>query len=303
MPSLYFVIGPALKKIVSDLIDTPDEQLIQSYRQNNDARAFNALFAKYFGLIVKIAKPFYKKQKTKDLDHFVDLAVIGFFDAVKEHNINGTDRFIPYAIIRIRYAILGAYRSEMNKSFSRERWGAYKSLRNAINNLLCRIFDNSNELIDAETLATELWGYAERIKIDKVNDLVGDIFVALKEEIDNETAFKLNMALAKIDSAVDEVRHLKIEIPLDINVNDIVEDPAPPAIEKYLEEETKHAIRVEILNLPQEESLVMILFYDVGLLGKEIAEIMCVTEPRVNQIKVKALIRLVKRLRNKKAVE
>ena len=299
MASLYLLIGPVLKKRVSDLIETPDEQLIQSYRLNNDERAFNALFAKYFGLIVATAKSFYKKQNAKDFDYFVDVAAEEFFRAVLGHDLDRGGRFINYALQRIRWKFIGAQRPEMNKKFSRDRWQAYQSLRNAINSLLRRILNNTNEITDVEILATELWGYAECIKIDKVNNLIGDIFVALKEGADSGAAFKLHMVLSQIDSAVDQVRYLTREVPLDTNMIDIAGDSEPSALEEYLKEESKRAIRVLVQNLPSRESLVVNLRYFEELTGREIGDILGVTESMVSQIYSRAIVRLRSRLRIK----
>jgi RNA polymerase sigma factor (sigma-70 family) len=303
MASLYSVIGPALRKSVSDLIETPDKQLIQSYLLNEDERAFNALFAKYLGLIIATAKSFYGKQKGKSFEYLVDIACKEFFKAVLDHDLDRGGRFINYALQRIRWKFIGAQRLEMNKKFSRDRWQAYQSLRNAINNLLYHILDNTNEITDVESLATELWGYAESIKIDKVNNLIGDIFVALKEGIGSATALKLNMFLSQIDSAVDQARYLTREVPLDTNMIDNTVDSEPSALVEYLKKETDRAIRLEILNLPRQQSLVLILRNILEIKGKEVAEIMCVSEERVSQIKGDGLIRLGIRLRNKGIVE
>jgi RNA polymerase sigma factor for flagellar operon FliA len=81
-------------------------------------------------------------------------------------------------------------------------------------------------------------------------------------------------------------------------MGDLLRNPrAPDPVEEASLHETKERLARAVAELPATERNVIVLYYDRGLLLREIAETLGVTESRVSQIHSRAILRLNEALR------
>jgi RNA polymerase sigma factor for flagellar operon FliA len=78
-----------------------------------------------------------------------------------------------------------------------------------------------------------------------------------------------------------------------LGLAEVLEDPAAPdALAGLEEEETKHLLRATLNRLPEQERLVVALYYYEQMTLREIGEAMGISESRVSQVHTRAVERL-----------
>jgi RNA polymerase sigma factor for flagellar operon FliA len=204
--------------------------------------------------------------KSVERDDLVSAAIIGLFDALEKYDASKGTKFETYAIWRIRGAILDELRSL--------DW-ASRSIRRRARN------------------------------VEEVSrDLGQKLGRAATEE---EVAEALNLSPVELSRLLDEVHgtallSLSKSVSTDedqdfVQLEDIVDDPTTKDVLEVLEsEEAREVLLKTIDHLPEQQRLVVALYYYEEMTLKEIGEALHISESRVSQIHTRAVKTLKTRL-------
>ena len=204
--------------------------------------------------------------KSVERDDLISAAIIGLFDALEKYDASKGTKFETYAIWRIRGAILDELRSL--------DW-ASRSIRRKARNV--------------EEVARELGQRLGR--------------AATEEEV----AEALNLSPVELSRLLDEVHgtallSLSKSVSSDedqdfIQLEDIVDDPAHrDALDQIETDEAREVLLETIDGLPEQQRLVVALYYYEEMTLKEIGEALHISESRVSQIHTRAVKTLKARL-------
>ena len=204
--------------------------------------------------------------KSVERDDLISAAIIGLFDALEKYDASKGTKFETYAIWRIRGAILDELRSL--------DW-ASRSIRRKARNV--------------EEVARELGQRLGR--------------AATEEEV----ADALNLSPAELSRLLDEVHgtallSLSKSVSSDedqdfIQLEDIVDDPTHrDALDQIETDEAREVLLETIDGLPEQQRLVVALYYYEEMTLKEIGEALHISESRVSQIHTRAVKTLKARL-------
>ena len=182
--------------------------------------------------------------------------MLGLIDAVDKFELKHEVKFETYAVSRIRGEILDYMRSQ--------DW-ASPSLRKKINAIT-----NAYELFESKNL---------------------------DRPVDQDVADSLEMPVEQVHKILNQSHMFNL-----VNFEDALSSLNPEAEirsqdekspeDDLLEKEKKELLTEVIEALPEKERLVITLYYYEGLLLKEIAGILHVTESRVSQIHSKVLAKM-----------
>jgi RNA polymerase sigma factor for flagellar operon FliA len=124
---------------------------------------------------------------------------------------------------------------------------------------------------------------------------------------EEEIAKEAKMPLADYHRLMDQVRGAvllsldEVRTPEDgdsIGLADLIEDPsAPDVLAKIEEEETRHLLLETLNQLPEQERVVVALYYYEHMTLREIGLTLGISESRVSQVHSRAVIRLKSRVR------
>ena len=204
--------------------------------------------------------------KSVERDDLTSAAIIGLFDALEKYDAGKGTKFETYAIWRIRGAILDELRSL--------DWASRSIRRKA------------------------------RTVEEASRDLGQKLGRAATEE---EVADALNLSPVELSRLMDEVHgtallSLSKAVTGDedqdfIQLEDIVDDPSQTdALELLENEESKEVLMETIDGLPEQQRLVVALYYYEEMTLKEIGEALHISESRVSQIHTRAVKTLKARL-------
>ncbi|MCL1828982.1 MAG: RNA polymerase sigma factor FliA [Oscillospiraceae bacterium] len=251
-----------LKNITSNDKEANLEKLWQIYKETGDNDAKNEILMNYIKLVKAIVRRMMPKyNRYNEFDDLVNCGVIGLIDAVERFDLSHGVKFEAYAISRIRGEILDYMRLQ--------DW-APASMRKKINAI------------------TDIFEQAE------INP---DIYIT-----DEYVAGKLDMSVDQVQKILAQSHMFNLMNFEDtvnaanaINSAPVPENSLPE--NRLLDKELKQTLVDLIVSLPEKEKLVITLYYYEGLLLKEIADILDVTESRVSQIHSKVLLRLKAKLK------
>ena len=238
----------------------PPEELKRlwiTYKGSGDIDAKNRLLLNY-GYLVKwiVRRMMPKYNNYNEYDDLVSCGMLGLIDAVEKYELKHEVKFETYAVSRIRGEILDYMRSQ--------DW-ASPSLRKKISAITSayETFENANP----------------------------------GQQADQAVAESLNMPITQIHKILTQTHMFNL-----INFEDALNSSNPEAEiksqdettpeDELLKKEKKEQLTEVIDSLPEKERLVVTLYYYEGLLLKEIAEILQVTESRVSQIHSKVLAKM-----------
>jgi len=207
--------------------------------------------------------------KSVERDDLVSSAIIGLFDALEKFDASKGTKFETYAIWRIRGAILDELRSL--------DW-ASRSIRRKARN----VQDVSRDL------GQRLGRAATEEEVANALNLSPTELSRLRDEV-HGTAL---LSLSKSISTEEDQDMIQLE--------DIVDDPGhKDALEVMETEESREALLETIDNLPEQQRLVVSLYYYEEMTLKEIGEALHISESRVSQIHTRAVKTLRARLRGR----
>jgi len=238
---------------------TPEEttQLWIVYKETGDMEAKNELLLNY-GYLVKwiVRRMMPKYNNYNEYDDLVSCGMLGLIDAVDKFELKHEVKFETYAVSRIRGEILDYMRSQ--------DW-ASPSLRKKISAITSayETFENQNPGQPADQAVADSLG----MQVDQVQKIL------TQTHMFNLVNFEDALSSGNPEA---EIRNHEENTPED----------------ELLEKEKKRLLAETIDSLPEKERLVISLYYYDGLLLKEIAEILKVTESRVSQIHSKVLAKM-----------
>ena len=238
---------------------TPDElgHLWIVFKQTGDIDAKNRILLNYGYLVKWIVRRMMPKYNSyNEYDDLVSCGMLGLIDAVDKFELKHEVKFETYAVSRIRGEILDYMRSQ--------DW-ASPSLRKKISAITSAYekFENQDHNGPVDKAVADSLG----MQVEQVHKILNQTHMF--NLVNFEDALSSMNPEAEIRS----------------------QDDATPE-DELLEKEKKEILAEVIDSLPEKERLVITLYYYEGLLLKEIANILHVTESRVSQIHSKVLMKM-----------
>ena len=204
--------------------------------------------------------------KTVDLDDLQSSAVIGLYDAWEKFDESRGTKFETYAVWRIRGAVLDELRAL--------DWASRTTRRKA----------RKVEEV-SRTLEQKLGRAASDVEVAEAMGLAPDEFFRLFDEVQNAVHLSLERPQSGDESSDG------------MGLGDALESENDVDSLETLELDEARGILLGAINvLPEQERLVVALYYYEELTLKEIGEILGISESRVSQVHTKAIRRLRRRV-------
>lgn len=198
-------------------------------------------------------------------DDLISAGVLGLLHAYDKFDAHKGTKFETYAVWRIRGAVLDQLRSLDWASRSTRRLG--REMESCARRLDQQLGRTASDEEIAEAMKMKLEDYFRLL--DRIR---GSVLVSLDETRRGEDGDALGLA-------------------------ELLEDPAAPdALAGLEEEETKSHLHSTLSRLPEQERLVMALYYYEQMTLREIGEALGISESRVSQIHTRAVDRIRGRL-------
>jgi RNA polymerase sigma factor for flagellar operon FliA len=233
------------------------EKLWSDYKNSGDMEARDGLLMHYTYLVKWLVKRMMPKYNNHtEYDDLVSCGVLGLIDALDKFELSHGVKFETYAVPRVRGEILDYMRSQ--------DW-ASPSLRKKISVINEACEELERKLSEPPTEADI--ARAVDMPVSQVQKIMAQTHMF------NIVSFENVLQSAQMS-----------EEPVDLD------DMSPEDL--LMEKEIKRLLAEVIDMLSEKERLVVTLYYYEGLLLREIAEIMSVTESRVSQIHSRTLAKI-----------
>lgn len=240
-------------------------QLLIKLKQNRDGfttKDKQQLIVEYTPLIKLIAQKIISKLPPNvDLDDLISSGVIGLMDAIEKYDPTRDNQFKTYAEFRIRGAILDELRSQdwVPRSIREKTKLLERTYR--------RLEQKHGRSVTAKEVAKTL-----KMKMPEFYDLLSDASAISLVSLDDVRQFPF------------QDRKNLIGMLEDMRSNN-------PHFQANLKD-VKKAVQEALKELPENERMVMALYYYEDLNLKEIGRVLNVTESRISQIHSQAVVRL-----------
>ena len=208
----------------------------------------------------------FKLPKTIDEEDLTNSAVIGLIDALRKYDVGKKTKFETYAMWRIKGAILDELRSL--------DWASRSARRKA------RDMQRHLQILE-----------------QKLGRSVSDEEAAESLKLSSKDFSRVGETMrGRIVLSIDQPVHLDEESGR-VELSEVIEDPqAVDMLEVVEEEESRQMMLQCINNLPQQERLVIALYYYEELTLKQIGQVLSISESRASQVHTKAISRLKARV-------
>ena len=206
---------------------------------------------------------------TIDIEDLMNVGVIGLIQAVYRYDPKRDNKFMTYAVFRIRGAVLSELRSRDYLSRANRR-----KIRE-LENIHLKLEQKLGREVDDFEIAEELG-----VDIDQVHrtkQLSSISFISFEELGFSSKDEKEKLINYLVDSEEDALALTRLK-------------------------ELKNAVARAIEQLPEKERLVISLYYLDELTMKETGKVLNVTESRVSQIHSQAILRLRAKLKKEKLI-
>lgn len=240
-----------------------EEKLWQEYKKTKATAIRDKFIRQYMPLVKYVAgKVSTGMPDSVEFDDLVGFGQFGLLDAINKYDPDKNVKFKTYAVTRIRGAIFDELREldwvpRSVRQKSRE-------IEDAIVNLEARLGRTASDAEIAESM-----GMSESEYQSAVMKISGTSVLSLND----------------VWYSGDDSDHMSIgdsiEAPNSLNPDVIVE-----------REEVRHVIIEAINELPENEKMVIVLYYHEDLTFKEIGQVLNVSESRISQLHSKANLRL-----------
>ena len=236
----------------------------------NDASYRDQLITEYLPYVKRIVHRIaVHLPSTIDIDDLMNVGVIGLIQAVDRYDPSRDNKFMTYAVFRIKGAVLSELRSRDFLSRSNRR--KIRDLENAC----LKLEQQLGREVDDDEVAQELGIAVEQVYRTKQMSSISFIsFEELGFSSKDEKEKLLSYLIDNDDNALTLAR-LK---------------------------ELKEAVARAIEQLPEKEKLVISLYYLEELTMKETGKVLSITESRVSQIHSQAILRLRAKLKKEKLI-
>jgi RNA polymerase sigma factor for flagellar operon FliA len=204
---------------------------------------------------------------TVDIDDLMNVGVIGLIQAVDRYDPRRDNKFMTYAIFRIKGAVLSELRARDFLSRSNRR--KIRELESAYQRLEQKLGREADDKEIAQELGIELEQVYRTKQMSSISFIsLEELGVSSKDEKEKLMSFLAN-------NEDDALNLTKIK-------------------------ELKEALTGAIKQLPEKERLVISLYYLDELTMKETGKVLGITESRVSQIHSQAILHLRSKLRKQK---
>ncbi len=207
---------------------------------------------------------------TIDIDDLMNVGVIGLIQAVDRYDPKRDNKFMTYAVFRIKGAVLSELRSRDFLSRSNRR-----KIRDLENTFLKMEQKLGREVDDLE-VAQELGVSVEQVYRTKQMSNIS--FISFEELGYSSRDEKEKLMSYLVDNDDDALTLTRLK-------------------------EIQEAVARAIEQLPEKERLVISLYYLEELTMKETGKVLSITESRVSQIHSQAVRRLRAKLRKEKLID
>ena len=247
--------------MATTLIDEKTEdELWHEFKKSRSTKIRDQFIRQYMPLVKYVAgKVSSGMPESVEFDDLVGYGQFGLLDAISKYDPDKNVKFKTYAVTRIRGAIFDELR-ELD-------W-VPRSVR-----------QKSREIEDTITeLEAKLGRTASDAEIAKAMGMTESEYESVVMKVSGTNILSLNDVWYSSDNmSIGD----NIEAPNSMNPDVIVE-----------REEIKRVIIQAINELPQNEKMVIILYYHEDLTFKEIGKVLNVSESRISQLHSKANLRL-----------
>ncbi|HPI75284.1 MAG TPA: FliA/WhiG family RNA polymerase sigma factor [bacterium] len=228
---------------------------------NEDARG--RLAERYLPLVrYVIDRIAYKLPAFIERDDLISEGILGLIDALDKFDMSRLNKFETYAIVRIRGAVLDSLR-QMD-------W-VPRTLRQKSRDIETAFNEVEREL--GRPATDEEVSQKLGISTDELNETLGDIAGSVV------FSFEELLQMSDDDKPLPFIARVK---------NETAADPSDTTVKK----EVKKILTKAVEKLPENEKIVVGLYYVESMTLKQIGEAMGVTESRVCQIHTKAMLRM-----------
>jgi RNA polymerase sigma factor FliA len=208
---------------------------------------------------------------TVEVDDLVNVGIIGLIQAIERYDPTRDNKFITYAVFRIKGAVLSELRS-------RDFLG--RTTRRKIRDL------------EKAYLKLE----------QKLGREVDDEEVAREMNLDLEQYYQVKRMSSISFISFEEVGYTGRE-EKDAILDSLINGNREDALSMTTMKEIKMVIARSIETLPEKERLVVSMYYSDELTMKEIGKVLGITESRVSQIHSQAIIHLRAKLRREGLID
>jgi len=245
---------------------TPANQL-----DKNDSAYRDQLISEYLPYVKRIVHRIaVHLPSTIDIDDLMNVGVIGLIQAVDRYDPRRDNKFMTYAVFRIKGAVLSELRSRDFLSRSNRR-----KIRDLENTYL-RLEQKLGREVDDSEIAQEMGVNVEQIYRTKQMSNIS--FISFEELGYSSRDEKEKLMSYLVDNDDDALTLTRLK-------------------------EIKEAVARSIEQLPEKERLVISLYYIEELTMKETGKVLNITESRVSQIHSQAVRRLRTKLRKEKLID
>jgi RNA polymerase sigma factor for flagellar operon FliA len=207
---------------------------------------------------------------TIDIDDLMNVGVIGLIQAVDRYDPKRDNKFMTYAVFRIKGAVLSELRSRDFLSRSNRR-----KIRDLENTYL-RLEQKLGRDVDDGEIAQEMGVNVEQVYRTKQMSNIS--FISFEELGYSSRDEKEKLMSYLVDNDDDALTLTRLK-------------------------EIQEAVARSIEQLPEKERLVISLYYIEELTMKETGKVLNITESRVSQIHSQAVRRLRTKLRKEKLID
>lgn len=240
----------------------------KTYQATRDPGIREKMLTLYLPLVKQIAgRLLISLPKSVSLDELVSSGIMGLISAVDNYDPSMGFKFETYAASRIKGSIYDGLR-EMDWVPRSIRQKA-RQLENAMEAL----YKELGRIPEDQEMAAKL-----ELSVENYHVMLNEVSVTSLLSLDEV------FVNSKGDSAA---------------LSDFIEDKEMEDIHKAMEHEELKKVTVQVLKeLPEQEKLVMALYYYEEMTLKEIGTVMDISESRVSQIHTKAIIHLRSRIKD-----
>jgi RNA polymerase sigma factor for flagellar operon FliA len=209
---------------------------------------------------------------TVEVDDLVNVGIIGLIQAIERYDPTRDNKFMTYAVFRIKGAVLSELRS-------RDFLG--RTTRKKIRNL------------EKAYLKLE----------QKLGREVKDEEVAQEMDMDLDTFYQVKRMSSISFISFEEIGYATRDEKENFINKLLNNDDGDDALSMTTIKEIKNNLADHIEQLPEKEKLVISMYYSDEMTMKEIGRVLDITESRVSQIHSQAVIRLRSKLRKDGLIE
>ena len=236
----------------------------------NDAAYRDQLITEYLPYVKRIVHRIaVHLPSTIDIDDLMNVGVIGLIQAVDRYDPSRDNKFMTYAVFRIKGAVLSELRSRDFLSRSNRR--KIRDLETACSKLEQKLGRD----VDDEEVAQELGIAVDQVYRTKQMSSIS--FISFEELGFSSRDEKEKLLSYLIDNDENALTLTRLK-------------------------ELKDAVARSIEQLPEKEKLVISLYYLEELTMKETGKVLNITESRVSQIHSQAILRLRAKLKKEKLI-